>query len=317
MKKLIYITLIVSFILCLGINQIVFADAAKPTMGITLISFYNPFFIALRDGAKAELEAIGGTLLENDSQQDVAKQMAAVESFIAQKVDAILLNAVDSAGIIPAVEAANKAGIPVITVDNDASGGDVACLVASDNVMAGKLCAEYMVARLKKEKGVEAGNVVILDALPVTGVLQRIQGFMSVIQQYPQIRIVSTQNAQGNRTDGLNVMENILQAQPQIDAVFAINDPSALGALSAIETAGREKEMFIVSVDGAKEAMEAIKKGGAFAMTAAQFPTEIGKYGVQMALKVLNGEKVDRFVPVPVEIVTIENVDEYLEKATF
>ena len=135
MKKLIYITLIVSFILCLGINQIVFADAAKPTMGITLISFYNPFFIALRDGAKAELEAIGGTLLENDSQQDVAKQMAAVESFIAQKVDAILLNAVDSAGIIPAVEAANKAGIPVITVDNDASGGDVACLVASDNVM--------------------------------------------------------------------------------------------------------------------------------------------------------------------------------------
>lgn len=317
MKNSFYLCFVISFVLVLGVGQAAFADTTKPTMGITLISLYNPFFIALRDGAKAELESIGGTLLEHDSQQDVAKQMAAVEGFIAQKVDAILLNAVDSDGIVPAVETANKAGIPVITVDNDASGGDVACLVASDNVMAGKLCAEYMVARLKQSKGVEAGNIVVLDALPVTGVLQRKQGFMSVIQQYPQIRIVATQNAQGNRTDGLNVMENILQAQPQIDAVFAINDPSALGALSAIEAAGREKEMFIVSVDGAREAMEAIKKGGAFAMTAAQFPTEIGKYGVRMAMKVLNGEKVDRFVLIPVETVTIENVDEYLKKATF
>lgn len=314
MKKVLAITVLISVLL---VSSIGFASLEKPVMGISLISYYNPFFIALRDGAKEALDEIGGVLLESDSQQDVAKQLAAIESFISRKVDVILLNAVDSAGVIPAVEAANKAGIPVITVDNDASGGDVEALVASDNILAGKLCAEYVVQRLEKEKGVVAGNIVILDALPVTGVLHRLQGFYSVIQAYPQLRIVSTQNAQGNRTDGFTVMENVLLAQPKIDVVFAINDPSALGAMEAIIAAGREKEIFIVSVDGAKEAMEAIKAGTPFAMTAAQLPTEIGRIGVEVAMKVLKGEKVDRFVPVPVFTVSAENVDEFLKKATF
>jgi ribose transport system substrate-binding protein len=294
-----------------------FASVEKPVMGISLISYYNPFFLALRDGTKEALDEIGGTLLESDSQQDVAKQLAAIESFISRGVDVILLNAVDSEGVIPAVELANEAGIPVVTVDNDASGGDVEALVASDNVLAGKLCGEYLVEKLKNEDGVPAGNVVVLDALPVTGVLNRLQGFYSVIQEYPQIRIVSTQNAQGNRTDGFEVMENILLANSNIDAVFAINDPSALGALEAIDAAGRQDEMFIVSVDGAKEAMEAIKNGTSFEMTAAQLPTLIGKIGVETAMKVLNGEEVERFIPVDVFSVTPENVDEFLEMATF
>jgi ribose transport system substrate-binding protein len=298
-------------------NQIAEASAEKPTMGITVISYYNPFFVALQDGAKEALDEIGGVLLEHDSQQDVARQMNAVESFIAKKVDVILLNAVDSKGVVPAVEAANEAGIPVVTVDNDAEGGNVATLVASDNILAGKLCAEYMVERFKKEKGKAAGNVVILDALPVTGVLHRLQGFYSVIKDYPEIRIVSTQNAQGNRTDGLTVMENILQAQKEIDCVFAINDPSGLGALEAIEAADRGEEMFIVSVDGAKDALEAIKRGSAFAFTAAQDPVAIGRIGVEMAMKVLKGEKIDRNTWIPVYSISIDNVDEYLPKARF
>ncbi|WP_289057708.1 substrate-binding domain-containing protein [uncultured Mesotoga sp.] len=314
MKKVLTVAVLVSVLI---LSSLGFASLEKPVMGISLISYYNPFFLALRDGAKEALDEIGGVLLESDSQQDVAKQMAAVESFISRKVDVILLNAVDSEGVIPAVEAANKAGIPVITVDNDASGGDVKALVASDNILAGKLCAEYVVARLVEEKGVAAGNVVILDALPVTGVLHRLQGFYSVIQAYPQIRIISTQNAQGNRTDGFTVMENILLGQSEIDVVFAINDPSALGAMEAIMAAGRAEEMFIVSVDGAKEAMEAIKGDTPFAMTAAQLPTEIGKIGVEVAMKVLRGEEVERFIPVPVYTVSQENVDEFLEKATF
>jgi ribose transport system substrate-binding protein len=293
------------------------AQAKKATMGITLISYYNPFFIALKDGAKEAMDKVGGTLLESDSQQDVSKQIDAVESFIARKVDVILLNAVDSKGVIPAVEAANKAKIPVVTVDNDASGGNVATLVASDNILAGKLCAQYMVDRFKKEKGKVSGNVVILDALPVTGVLQRLQGFYSVIKDFPEVRIVTTQNAQGNRSEGLTVMENVLQGFPQIDCVFAINDPSGLGALSAIEAAGREGDMFIVSVDGAKDAYQAIKRVSAFAFTAAQDPKAIGRIGVEMALKAMKGQKLPRFTAVPVNGVTIENVDEYLSKATF
>jgi ribose transport system substrate-binding protein len=106
-------------------------------------------------------------------------------------------------------------------------------------------------------------------------------------------------------------------ANSNIDAIFAINDPSALGALEAIDAAGRQDEMFIVSVDGAKEAMEAIKNGTSFEMTAAQLPTLIGKIGVETAMKVLNGEEVDRFIPVDVFSVTPENVDEFLEMATF
>lgn len=291
--------------------------AKKITMGISLISYYNPFFLALRDGAKEALTKAGGVLLESDSQQDVARQIEAVESFIARKVDVILLNAVDSKGVVPAVEAANRAKIPVITVDNDASGGVVATCVASDNVLAGELCGRYLVERLIKEKGKAAGNVVMLDALPVTGVLQRIQGFNKVIKDYPEIRVVATQNAQGNRADGLTVMENILQGQKKIDAVFAINDPSALGALAAIEAAGRSKEMFIVSVDGNKDALAAIKNKTAFAFTAAQSPTAIGRIGVEMGLRALQGEKLPRFTPVAVDGVSIDNVDEFLKKATF
>jgi ribose transport system substrate-binding protein len=174
-----------------------------------------------------------------------------------------------------------------------------------------------MVDRFKKEKGKVSGNVVILDALPVTGVLHRLQGFYSVIKDFPEVRIVTTQNAQGNRSEGLTVMENILQGFPQIDCVFAINDPSGLGALSAIEAAGRDGEMFIVSVDGAKDAYQAIKRGSAFAFTAAQDPKAIGRIGVEMALKVMKGQKLPRFTAVPVDGVTSDNVDEYLSKATF
>lgn len=316
MKRVLTVTLLVALVLAMA-NMPAPAATKRVTMGITLISFYNPFFVALKDGAKQAITNAGGVLLEHDSQQDVARQIAAVEGFIAKKVDVILINAVDSKGLIPAVEAANRAGIPVVTVDNDVSGGKVATLVASDNVLAGELAGKYLVARLKQDKGKVAGNVVILDALPVTGVLQRLEGFNKVIKQYPDIKVVAKQNAQGNRADGLTVMENILQSQKKIDAVFAINDPSGLGALAAIEAAGRSKEMFVMGVDGAKDALTAIKKKTAFVFTAAQFPNEIGRMGVEAGLKVLKGQKLPRFTPVPVQPVTIKDVDKYLQGATF
>lgn len=293
------------------------ASSEKPVIGISVMMYDNPFFIALKDGAKEGVEAVGGELIEHDSRSDVARQIEGVENFVAQKVDAILLNAFDRAALIPAVLSANDANIPVITVDTTVSGGKITTSVTSDNLSAGKLCAEYMVARLKKDKGKEAGNIVILEGFPSTAVLQRVQGFREVIAQYPDIKVIATANAEGNLEVGVKVMEKILLEQKSIDCVFAINDPSAAGALMSIEAANRQQEMFIVAVDGAKIALEAIKRGSAFAFTAAQDPVAIGRIGVEQAIKVLKGETLPPEILVPVHPISIENVDDYLPKARF
>jgi len=132
---------------------------------------------------------------------------------------------------------------------------------------------------------------------------------MDVISQYPEIEIVAEQNGETNLTKSMEVMENVLQAQPHIDAVFGINDPTALGILAAVQAAGREDEMFITGVDGSPDGVQAILDGTAMAATSAQSPADIGRLGVEYGLKILNGEEVPDFIPVPVKLITIENAE--------
>jgi ribose transport system substrate-binding protein len=279
----------------------------KLKIGLTVGTLANPFFVAMGKGAEEAGKELGAEVLVESAEYDLAKQTSQIENFITKKVDVILLNAVDTKGIAAAVLQAKEAGIPVIAVDTNAEGG-VAATVTSDNYQAGQLAGEYVVEQLNGK-----GNIVIIDGPPVSAVIDRIQGFEDVIKE-SGIKVVAKQNGEGNREKALSVMESVLQANPagSIDAVFAINDPEAIGVEIAQEQAGRKDEFFIVGVDGAPEATEAMAKEGSSIMaTSAQSPSEMMKKAVEIGMKVKNGEDVEELIKVPVDLVTQDTLDSY------
>jgi ribose transport system substrate-binding protein len=279
----------------------------KLTIGLTVGTLANPFFVAMSKGVEEAGKELGAEVFVESAEYDLAKQTSQIENFITKKVDVILLNAVDTKGIAAAVQQAKDAGIPVIAVDTNAEGG-VDATVTSDNYQAGKLAGEYVIEQLGGK-----GNIAIIDGPPVSAVTDRIKGFEDAIKD-SKIKIVAKQNGEGNREKALTVMESILQANPSgsIDAVFAINDPEAIGVEIAQEQADRKDEFFIVGVDGAPEVTEAMaKKGSTIKATSAQSPSEMVKKAVEIGMKVKNGEDVEDLIKVPVKLVTQDKLDSY------
>ncbi len=275
------------------------------TIGMTVQAISNPFFVAMLHGAQAEAKKIGASVLLEDANHDLGVQTNEMDDFIQKHVDLILLNAVDSAGIAPAVQRAVQAGIPVIAVDVGAQGG-VSATVASDNVAAGRLACQYMADRLKGQ-----GKIAILDGPPVTAVTDRIKGCMAVLAATPGLQVMARQVGNGDRTTGLELGTSILTANPHLDAIFAINDPEGLGVELAAKQANR-KDLFIVAVDGSPDAVTSLKAHGLFAATSAQSPYTIAITGVQLGEKILAGQKIDNTnIKVPVSLVTQDNVDSY------
>lgn len=285
---------VIALILALGS-----AAVSAQTIGFSISTLGNPFFVDLKDGAEAKAADLGVSIRVVDAQDDPARQLSGIEDLVARGVDIILVNPTDSAAIIPAILAANAAGIPVVSVDRGADGGIVAAHIASDNVLGGTLAGQLIADLLGGQ-----GKVVELEGIPGTNAArERGTGFNQVISQYPGIQVVARQEAGFDRARGLTVMENILQAQPEIDLVFAHNDEMALGALIAIEAAGRTDEIEVVGFDATDDAVKAVQEGRMLA-TVAQQPKLMGALAVETALKLLAGEKVDDFVPVPLELVT-------------
>lgn len=275
------------------------ASMAAKTIGFAISTLNNPFFVDLKDGAEAKAAELGISLRVVDAQDDPARQLSGIEDLIARKVDLILVNPTDSAAVVPAILAANRAGIPVITVDRSADGGDVVAYIASDNILGGNMAGEFIAKLLNGQ-----GKVVELEGIPGTNAAyERGLGFSQAIAGYPGIEVVARQEAGFDRAKGLNVMENILQAQAKIDAVFAHNDEMALGALIAIQSAGRADEIQVVGFDATDDAVKAVQEGRMLA-TVAQQPRLIGALAVEAALRILQGETVDKFIPVPLDLVT-------------
>ncbi|RUT31986.1 ribose ABC transporter ATP-binding protein [Paenibacillus zeisoli] len=277
----------------------------KLKIGLTVPTLGNPFFVAMSKGAQLAAVKYNADITTVSADQDLAKQTAQIEDFITKKMDLILLSPFDSKGIAAAVQEAKNAGIPVICVDGSAEGG-ITSVVMSDNVMAGQQAAKYLADRLKGK-----GNIVIIDGPPVSAVTDRIKGFEDILKGFPDIKVIAKQNGEGNREKALSVMENIMQANKNIDAVFTINDQEGVGVKIAAEQAGRGDEFFISSVDGAPEAVEALKEKKAFAATSAQFPNEMVVKAVETGIKVIGGEKVDPQILIPVEQITQDNVSSY------
>ncbi|QLI81716.1 ribose ABC transporter substrate-binding protein RbsB [Chitinibacter fontanus] len=273
------------------------AVAGQLSVGLAISTQNNPFFVALRDGADAEAKAQGVKLITVDAQDDSAKQISNIEDLIQKKVQVILINPADSDAVAGVVKEAVKAGIKVVSLDRSVNGAEVSAHIASDNVAGGKMAAEFLMEKIGGK-----GNIVELEGIPGSSAArERGQGFHAIVDGKADLKLVAKQAADFDRAKGLSVMENILQGNKDVKGVFAHNDEMALGAFKAIEAAGL-KNVVVVGFDATPDAVKAVK-AGQLAATVQQKPELIGKMGVDTAIKLGKGEAVDKFIPVPLDLV--------------
>jgi ribose transport system substrate-binding protein len=287
-----------------------FAENKKlDSVGLTVGDLGNPFFVQIAHGAESKAKQINGKVKFTalSSNYDVNTQTNQIDNFISSNVNLILLGAADSKGIAPAVLRAKQAGVVIVAVDVGAEGG-VDATVTSNNKQAGTKDGAYVADRLKGK-----GQIVIVNGPPVTAVTDRVAGFLEEIQKHPDIKIISQdQNAGGSRDGGLRVMSDLLTAFTQIDAVFAINDPTAIGCDLASKQAQR-KEFFIVGVDGSPDIVPFLKDPASLiAATAAQDPYLMAEEAVKIGYDIIQGKKPkEELTLIPVGLITKDNVDRY------
>ncbi|MFE5819151.1 substrate-binding domain-containing protein [Streptomyces sp. NPDC056479] len=278
------------------------SSSSTQKMGLSLSTLNNPFFVQIRAGAEAEAKKLGVDLTVTDAQNDASQQANQLQNFTSSGVGAIIVNPVDSDAASNSVKAADKANIPVIAVDRVVNNAKTDTLVASDNVAGGELAAKSIAEKLGGK-----GKVVILQGQAGTSAArERAQGFANGLKAYPGIQVVAQQPADFDRTKGLDVMSNLLQAHPDVQGVIAANDEMALGAIKALGSKAG-KSVSVVGFDGTPDGLKAVE-GGTLYASVAQQPTQLGRIAVDNALKALEGEKVQQTVKVPVKVVTKENV---------
>jgi ribose transport system substrate-binding protein len=269
---------------------------AKDTIALVVSTLNNPFFVSMKDGAQKEADKLGYNLIVLDSQNNPAKELANVQDLTVRGTKLMLINPTDSDAVGNAVAMANQAKIPVITLDRQATKGVVASHVASDNAFGGKMAGDYIAKKLG-----ENAKVIELEGIAGTSVArERGKGFAQAAEKH-HFQILASQPADFDRTKGLNVMQNLLTAHQDVQAVFAQNDEMALGALRALQTAGKT-DVLVVGFDGTEDGIKAVNSGKMGA-TVAQRPEQIGVIGVQTADKVLKGEKVPAVIPVDLKLV--------------
>lgn len=263
------------------------------SIGFSISTLNNPFFVTLSEGAKAEAEAAEKKLIVLDAGDDAAKQASDIEDLISKGIQVLIVNPVDSDAVAPAIKDAIAQGIQVISVDRAVNGVTVDCAIASDNAAGAKMATEYLVSLVG-----EQAKVAELEGVPgASATIERGKGFHSVADD--TLNVVASQTANFNRSEGMSVMENILQANADVQGVFAHNDEMALGAVEAVGN----KEVVIVGFDATDDAVKAVKDGK-MAATVAQKPELMGQTAVKTAVSLLAGESVESVIPVEVELVT-------------
>jgi ribose transport system substrate-binding protein len=290
------------------------ATSARPRIALVLKTLNNPFFIDMQRGAEAAAQALAVDLVVQAAERevDVERQMQIIENLIQAKVSALAVTPSGSREVVPAIGKANAAGIPVVIVDTrlDAkaaadAGVKIAAFIGSDNFRGGQLIGEHLV---KASQG--KAKVAILEGIPghETGD-SRVRGFREAVGKAPGISIVASQTANWERDQGFTVFQNLLQAHPEIDTVFACSDLMALGAVEAIAAAGRTGKMRVLGFDALPDARKALV-AGTMEATVAQFPDEMGRTAVETAVKALKGETVPADVSVKIALITKENANQ-------
>jgi ribose transport system substrate-binding protein len=276
--------------------------APRRTVGISVLTLQNPFFKEIADTFAAEAKAKGYETLVVSGDFDVARQDKQLKDFIVKGVDAIVLSPCDSKAIAPAIREANAAGVPVFTVDIACliPEARVVCHVATDNLSGGRQAGQAMIEAL----GAGGGRIAVLDHKPIESCQLRVKGFKEVVDAHnatpgrPRIEIVAELPGGGAKDQGFKAAEDLLQAHPNLAAIFAINDPSALGARAALEKAGRADRVKLVGFDGQPEGRKAIRDGKIYA-DPIQFPDQIGRRAAQAVAAYFAGDAVPAELLIP------------------
>ncbi|MCL1140320.1 ribose ABC transporter substrate-binding protein RbsB [Shewanella pneumatophori] len=273
-----------------------FSASAQDAIAIVLSTMNNPFFVTMKDGAEAKAAELGYKLIALDSQNDPSKELANVEDLTMRGVKAILINPTDALAVTNAIRTANRANIPVLTLDRTAEHGDIVSHIASDNIAGGELAGEF----IAKTLGANAKVIQLEGIAGTSAARERGAGFINAVNA-ENLEMLSSQPADFDRSKGLNVMENMLSANGDVQAVFAQNDEMALGALRAIEASG--KQVMVVGFDGTDEGIAAVRRKQ-LAATIAQQPELLGATGIAIADKILQGQVVEKSIPVALKIIT-------------
>lgn len=286
------------------------SPASKPKkiekIGLMVQDMSNPFFSAMDKGAKDAAAQIGATENTQDAQLDLANQNNQIDTFIQQGVNLIVISAVDGSGIQPAIERAKQAGIIVVAVDTAAKGADA--VVMTDAVQAGEKSCQYLFEQMGGK-----GNVLLVDGTPLQTIRDRITGCNNELKKFPNIKVVGHQASKNDRASGLAVTTDMLTATPDVQGIFGMNDPSALGAVLAVQQAHMGDKVKVTGVDGSPQGVDELKRPGSpYIATATQNPAEMVRKAVQIAQDIIdNKPPKDTTVLIPSELVTRDNVSQY------
>ncbi len=311
-KFLMIDALIITLILFSGCQRDEQTGNGVVTIALVMKTANNPFFIDMERGAREAADKLGVELIVQSAERevDVEKQMQIIENLIQRQVNALCITPSGSKEIVPAIVKANKAKIPVLIVDTRVdettlkeAGGQIATFIGSDNFAGGKIAGKKIVESLGGR-----GKVAVLEGIPghETGDA-RLGGFHEALQEHSGIEVIASQTANWERALGYNVFQNLLQSNPDIQALFACNDMMALGAVAAIAAAGKTGEIIVVGFDAIDDARSAIRKGEMHG-SIAQFPAEMGRLAVEKAVDLLNGKTIADYIPTKIELVAKENL---------
>jgi ribose transport system substrate-binding protein len=281
---------------------------AKKKVAVIISTLNNPWFVVLGNTARTRAEELGYEATIFDSQNDTAKESDHFDNVIAGGYAAILFNPTDADGSIANVRKAKQAGIPTFCIDREINSNDVAVTqILSDNYAGCVELGQYFV----KKMGQKGKYVELLGILGDNNTWNRSKGFHSVVDNYPELKMVAQQSAEFDRTKAMEVLESILQANPDIDAVFCGNDAMAMGAYQALAAAGKADKVMVFGFDGAKDVIDSIRDGKIVA-TGMQFPKRMARMAAEQADEYIRGKRdFQQKVPVAVELVTRENIAKY------
>ena len=280
-------------------------EAKDITIGVSFGQNVHPFFVAMQKGIEDACKDYGVenyNILAADSSLEM--QNTQIENLVTMGSDVILLNPYDSEGVVNAVKAASEQGVGIITMDIDCEGSTA--YLASDNYVIGQMLADYVIDKLGGE-----GKVAIIDGITVSSLKDRTDGFMDTIKE-SNIEIVAEQQTAHTRDTALSSAENIIQANPEIDAFVGVNENSGMAILSAV-TSANLSDVLITTVDATSENLAAIRDGKV-SVGVSQNPYQMGYQAVEQAIKWKNGEEIEKFVEIPVEYMDQENVQEFIER---
>lgn len=282
--------------------------AKHKVFGVSYMTMNNPFYKIINNEILKVVEKNNDALITLDPELDVDKQNEQIYKFIDAKVDGIFINPIDFEQIEPALQAAKRADIPVIIIDAPVSDESlVNCTIVSDNYDAGVQCAKDMMERL------DSANIVLLKHTTAKSAKERIEGFLSVIDNNEKYKVINEAECDGQLEIAMPKMQEIIEETPDIDVVMALNDPSALGALAALEK-NNKNDVMVYGIDGTPEIKALIGRNQMIVGTVAQSPIKMGQIAVENMYNILNGKKkIEKNILIPISLINKENLFKYDE----